>query len=132
MTPLNTTPSGCRSMPGTHMVELDLLRGGDRLTFAKPLPAADYYAFVTRSRQKSVDAYHWNLRDPLPKVPVPLLPPDPDVGLDLATVFAGAYERGRYSRRLRYDEPLRPPLSPDDATWAAQIARDQGRLPTRS
>jgi len=111
-----------------NLVELDLLRGGDRLTFAKPLPAADYYAFVTRARRRLVDVYHWHLRDPLPTIPVPLQAPDPDIGLEIAAVFAGAYERGRYSRRLRYGEPLRPPLSAKDAAWAAQIVGGRGSV----
>ena len=33
-----------------NLVEIDLLRGGQRLSFAKPLPSGDYYAFVTRAR----------------------------------------------------------------------------------
>jgi hypothetical protein len=110
-----------------NLVELDLLRGGDRLTFAKPLPAGDYYAFVTRDRQSFAQVYFWGLRDPLPTILVPLQSPDPDISLDLASVFAGAYQRGRYSRRLRYNESLRPPLSADDATWAAQVVGDEAR-----
>ncbi len=110
-----------------NLVEIDMLRGGDRLTFAKPLPAGDYYAFVTRGRQRFADVYPWRLRDPLPTVPVPLQSPDPDIGLDLAAVYAGAVQRGRYPRRLRYGEPLRPPLSADDAAWAAQVLGNAGK-----
>jgi hypothetical protein len=112
-----------------NIVELDLLRGGDRLTFAKPLPKGDYYVFVTRKRRMSVDVYTWKLRDPLPTIPVPLEPPDPDVSLELAVVFGGAYKRGRYFHRLRYDEPLRPPISTKDAAWAGKIARELERVP---
>jgi hypothetical protein len=104
-----------------NLVEIDLLRGGNRLIFAKPLPAGDYFAFVTRQpRRPFVDVYGWSLRDRLPVIPVPLLPQDGDVHLDLSSVFASAYERGQYARRLRYDRPLRPPLTTADQAWAAQ------------
>lgn len=105
-----------------NLVEIDLLRGGNRLTFAKPLPVGDYFAFVTRQQRRPlVDVYGWGLRDRLPAIPIPLMPQDGDVQLDLASVFASAYERGRYSRRLRYDRPLRPPLTAADQIWAAQL-----------
>jgi len=105
-----------------NLVEIDLLRAGQRLSFALPLPAGDYYAFVTRGRHRSADVYAWKLRDPLPMIPVPLKSPDPDVQLDLAAIFRGTFERGRYRRQLRYDRPLRPPISSEDEVWAAQIA----------
>jgi hypothetical protein len=110
-----------------NLVELALLRGGERLSFAKPLPAGDYYAFVTRGRRRYVDVYPWKLRDRLPTIPIPLQSPDPDISLDLAAVFSGAYERGRYPRRLRYGKPLQPPMSAKDAAWASQIVGDRER-----
>ena len=32
-----------------HLVELDLLRDGERVPMGKPLPPADYYAIISRS-----------------------------------------------------------------------------------
>ena len=61
----------------THLVELDLLRGGARLPTRRPLPQADYYAVVSRSqRRPKVAVYAWTVRDRLPTVPVPLKPGD--------------------------------------------------------
>lgn len=109
---------------GVNLVEIDLLRGGDRLSFAKPLPPGDYYAFVTREQRRPfVDVYTWALRDPLPSVPVPLLPQDGDAQLSLAQVFADAYRRGHYSTRLRYDRPLSPPMSPADQAWVNEVLK---------
>jgi hypothetical protein len=42
------------------------------------------------------------LRQPLPAIPIPLLPPDADVWVDLAAVFRTTYQRGRYARSLDY------------------------------
>lgn len=66
----------------------------------------------------------WALRSPLPAVPVPLLPPDPDVPLDLQSVFRAAYEPSLYHRRLPYDQPLLPALPPADEAWVRQRLRE--------
>ncbi|MGA2498164.1 MAG: DUF4058 family protein, partial [Tepidisphaeraceae bacterium] len=87
-----------------NLVEIDLLLGGRRLNMGPRLPEGHYYTFVSRAnRRQSVDVYAWDLPRPLPPVAIPLLPPDPDLMLDLASVFANTYERGRYRRALRYD-----------------------------
>jgi hypothetical protein len=106
-----------------HLVEIDLLLGGRRHQLRDPLPSGDVYAYVTREhRRPIVDVYAWSLRDVLPTIPVPLKTPDPDVGLDIAAVFATTYERGRYARSLRYDAPPPAPLDADTVTWARQRA----------
>jgi hypothetical protein len=111
-----------------NLVELDLLLGGERLHFGKPLPAADYYASVARDSQRPIaDIYAWHLRDMLPTIPVPLRSPDSDIGLNLAEVFAVAFERGRYLRQLRYAAGFEPSLREIDAGWADKLLRETGR-----
>jgi hypothetical protein len=105
-----------------NLVEIDLLLGGERLTFRKPLPRGDYYAVVARDEKRpNADVYAWTLRDPLPEIPVPLKSPDPDVHLALGKVFATAYERGRYARRLRYQSPPPVQLGDLNASWASEL-----------
>lgn len=102
-----------------NLVEIDLLIGGRRLAMEGELPPGDYYAFVARGeRMPECSVYAWSVRDPLPTIPVPLLPPDADVPLDLAPLFATAYQRGRYGRTLKYGVPLGLPLSADSLLWA--------------
>ena len=109
------------------LVELDLLRGGERLPMAGPLPPGDYFAFIGRSgKRPNCEVVGWSFRAPLPTINIPLLPPDPDLPLDLQAVFSAAYEPAFYDRRLRYDQPLTTPLSPVDETWVKQA------LPTKS
>ena len=61
------------------------------------------------------------LRDRLPTVPVPLLPPDPDVLLDLQRAVDACYDLVRYERLLDYTvPPPPPPLSKADATWLTE------------
>jgi hypothetical protein len=106
---------------GCNLVELDLLRGGQRLPMAGQWPAGDYFAFVGRvGRRRRCQVIGWPLRAPLPAIPIPLLAPDPELSLDLQTVFRGAYEPAFYDRRLPYDRPLQPPLAPEDEQWVRE------------
>ena len=106
-----------------HLVEIDLLLGGRRLELQANLPRGDYYAYVTRDQpDRIVDVYTWSLRDKLPTIPVPLKAPDPDIGLNIAEVFAITYERGRYARSLRYNAPPAGPLEGDLLAWTRERA----------
>ena len=108
-----------------HLVELDLLRSGERLPMAGPLPPGDYYVYVGRARRRPRgQIIAWPLRSPLPTISVPLLPEDPEVPLDLQAAFRAAYEPSLYDRRLPYDEPLYPPLPATEETWVRQRLED--------
>jgi hypothetical protein len=101
-----------------NLVELDLLRGGQRLPTVEPLQAGDFYAFVSRPRRRpEVDVYAWTLRDPLPTLPIPLDEADPDVLLDLQTAFTTTYDRAGYDYSLDYAEAVQPVLSMEDSQW---------------
>jgi hypothetical protein len=106
-----------------HLVEIDLLLSGRRLDLPADVPRGDYYAYVTRNQpRRVVDVYTWSLRDKLPTIPVPLKAPDPDIGLNIAEVFAITYDRGRYARSLRYSAPPPGPLEGDLLTWTRERA----------
>jgi hypothetical protein len=105
-----------------HLVELDLLRGGERLPTVEPLPAGDYFAFICRgNRRPRVEVYAWGLRGPLPTIPVPLVNPDPDATLDLQAIFTSVYDRAGYDYSLDYRAPLDPPLREADNAWASKL-----------
>jgi hypothetical protein len=106
-----------------HLIELDFLVGGQRLPMERPLPAGDYYALIARAeRRPDCEVFAWTVRDPLPTIPIPLLPPDPDLRIALGPLFASVYERARYSRSLRYRAALTLPLAPEDRAWAEEVA----------
>jgi hypothetical protein len=56
----------------------------------------------------------------MPTINLPLLPEDPELPLNLQAVFLAAYEPALYHRRLRYDQPLNPPLRPADEPWVRE------------
>jgi hypothetical protein len=101
-----------------HLVEIDLLRGGQRLPTVEPLQPGDYYAFVCRTeRLPKVDVHAWPLRHPLPPIPVPLAEVDPDVTLELQIALDTTYDRAGYDYSLHYDREMLPPLSEPDEAW---------------
>jgi hypothetical protein len=105
-----------------HLIELDLLREGERVPMGKPLPPADYYAIVSRSyRRPMAEVYAWTVRQKMPTIPVPLLWGEPDVPLDLQGVLTTVYDRAGYDYRLPYDRDPEPPLRAEDAAWAREI-----------
>ncbi len=105
-----------------HLVEIDLLLVGRRLPMAKPLPAGEGFALVTRAdRRPDCDVYAWAIRKALPSIPIPLKTPDADVHLDLAAASATAYQRGRYANLIDYAKPLSLPLTPEDRAWAEAL-----------
>ncbi len=104
----------------THLMEIDLLRGGKRIPFiGSELPSAPYYVFLSRfTRRPFSEVWPIALREPLPTVPVPLLPPDPDVPLQLQAAIEACFELVGYERLLDYNQPPPPPpLNVDDLTW---------------
>ena len=105
-----------------HLVELDMLRRGDRRQTGEPLPPGDFYALVSRAKSRpTVDVYPWALRHPLPTIPIPLAGSDPDVPLDLQAVFTSVYDRAGYDYSLDYSRPVEPPLSPEDVSWVHEV-----------
>jgi hypothetical protein len=106
-----------------NLVEIDLLLGGRRLEPSGRMPTGDYFAVVSRAdRPSERDVFGWPVRRPLPKIPVPLRAPSPDVVLDLSRAVATAYDRGGYGRRLRYEAKPPAALREEDAKWAHEIA----------
>lgn len=111
-----------------HLLEIDLLRSGERPPLERPVPSAPYYVILSRAdRRPTVEVWPIQLRDTLPMLPVPLLEPDPDVPLDLSAAVAAIYERGGYADLIDYRRPPPPPiLSEAETTWLDERLREQG------
>lgn len=106
----------------THLLEIDLLRCGLRLTFEDAPPPADYYIYLSRFTDRPyTDIWPIGLRDRLPTVPAPLLPPDEDAPLELQRAVDACFQLVGYERLLDYSAaPPPPPLSEADAAWLAE------------
>lgn len=119
------------------LIEIDLLRGGQRLLPYPELEAAvydlapDYLVLVNRSALREgywmdFSLYPIALCQPLPCILVPLAGDDPDVLLDLQLAFNQAYAGGPYTRMIDYSADPEPPLDKEDAAWAGQLLAAAG------
>ena len=107
-----------------NLVEIDLLRGGPRMPWGN-LPPCDYYAVVSRAETRpKADIWAVRLRDPLPRIPVPVRPGEQGAEIDLQAALNRAYDSAGYHYYVYTGVPV-PRLAPDDAAWAAQFVPDQ-------
>jgi hypothetical protein len=104
-----------------NFIEIDLLRGGQRMPMHDPWPKSPYVLLVAR-RERTPYCRVWSghYHKPLPVLPVPLTRPDPDVSLPLQPLIEAVYTRSHYERDIDYTRPLTPPLSPDESAWLEQ------------
>ena len=112
---------------GIHLVEIDLVRRGGRPWAPAGTPPCAYLALLTRARQAQTGAWTMNLSSPLPVLPVPLRPPDPDVPLDLQTALNTISDESDYDRTLDYRQPPpEPALSAEEAKWLDNLLHAAG------
>jgi hypothetical protein len=105
----------------THLVEIDLLRGG------KPFPIRSEnlgdYRILICDRRPTGELYAFGLRQPIPPVPIPLMLGEVEPILELQPLLDRVYEKGRYYLAIDYKKPPQPPLSEEDARWAEMLLK---------
>jgi hypothetical protein len=112
-----------------NLVEIDLLRAGNRLPMGRPEPAAaHYYIFLCRRNEfPATDRWAFTVREKLPVIPVPISSEQADAPLNLRAVLDRVYDDGRYAEELDYTIPPVPPLSVTDADWAVEYLKKPDR-----
>ena len=110
-----------------HFIEIDFLRAGERSPLERPVPAAPYYASLSRVGQRPfISVWPIPLSGRLPTIPVPLAADDPDAVLNLSEVVASVYERGGYDAQIDYRQPVPlPALSEEEVAWVAALLNTQ-------
>lgn len=107
-----------------HLLEIDLLRKGNRVPMQKPLPRAPYFIFLSRAeRRPMTEIWPIQLDARLPIVPVPLLGGDPDIALDLQLALNTVYDLLNYDLSVDYSHPPEVPLEGNAAIWASEILK---------
>jgi hypothetical protein len=106
-----------------NLVEIDLLRAGNRMPVGRPAPPpSDYLVFaVPLTDFPQSMAWAFTVRDELPVVPVHFAPDRPPVSLNLRAVLDRVYDESRFEVDADYTVPPVPALRPADAEWAAGL-----------
>lgn len=113
------------------LVEIDLLRRGDRITLVREDQIPDshlthYFVSIFRGWQPSSVGYvPISLRERLPVIKIPLRETDTDAPLDLQILIELCYRNGRYDDLDYTREPV-PPLEGASARWADELLREKG------
>lgn len=115
------------------LIEIDLLRRGERPwteeqyadQLSKLSPPPDYLIAVGRSWERGAPTryqiFNVGVREELPVIPIPLREGEPEIRLDVQSVFRFTYDGGPYARgAIDYSQPCDPPLPADDTKWAAE------------
>ena len=106
----------------TNLVEVDLLRAGEPMPVVGQTPRSDYRILISRGAQRPrAQLYAFNLRQPIPEFPLPLLPGDDEPPVELGRILHALYERARFDLRLDYAQPPVPPLADEDVVWAREL-----------
>ncbi|MBD2093272.1 DUF4058 family protein [Microcoleus sp. FACHB-1515] len=108
----------------THLVEIDLLRGG------QPLPIlggvkSDYRILVSRSdRRPLAQLYALSVQQEIPSFFIPIGIGEEEPLLNLQNIIGKVYERGRYHLAIDYTQPAHPSLAQEDADWADTLLKE--------
>ena len=113
---------------GVNWLEIDLLRGGERVTVPRSFETYAYRVLrdqqttgSTRRRQ----AWPFALSEVAPVIGVPLRAMDGEVPLDVQAALDATYEDAGYDLMVDYAaDPPAPPLSAEDAAWADAVLRE--------
>ena len=107
---------------GVHLLEIDLVRRGTRVWEYSRIPEKPYVVVLTRAGAGTIEVWPIRLSDPLPRLPVPLHPPDKDVVLDLPAALTAVYDEAFYHLSIDYQQPPPPPpLSAEEQQWMSQL-----------
>jgi hypothetical protein len=108
-------------LSAAHLIEIDLLRAGQRPPMVGRLPATRYFVFVSRAWKRPVcDVYPVALASRLPVIDVPLVGRNETVQLDLQAALDCVHDT-YLSRALSYAAPPDAPLDSTEAEWVAKV-----------
>lgn len=114
----------------THLLEIDLLRQGRRLPMRDPLPPAEYFILLSHAEHRPItDGWRLSLHDQLPAVPIPLLPGDAEVSLDLQQTFTATYDLLEYDLAIDYTRSPEPTLDGAASAIADNLLHAAGLRP---
>jgi Protein of unknown function (DUF4058) len=109
-----------------NILEIDLLRRGTR-PFVFKNSNTHYQMMLLRANTAKAAVWAINLKEKLPVLPVPLLPPDADAVLDLSEALDIIFERSFYHLSIDYvkDELAPPAFLEEDLAWIKGVVQSK-------
>ena len=116
-------------LASVDLVEIDLLRVGERMPAGEPLPPPSDYLVLSCRADRFPDVETWTrtVREPLPVLPVPIGPGRKPCPLDLRVCLDRLYDETRAAVDIDYAEPPEFPLRAADAEWAADLFKKHAK-----
>lgn len=108
----------------THLVEVDLLRGGQPMPMSVTAKPGSYRILVSRGdRRPTADLYAFGVREPIPEFAVPLRSGEEEPILHLKQLLEQVYVQARYGAAIDYERSPIPELQIEDRAWVSQLVR---------
>ncbi len=112
----------------THLVEIDLLRGGKNMPIITKIIPTDYRILICRgNRRPNAQLYGFNLPQVIPSFPIPLKEGEPEPLVDLQSLLLGIYQRARFDLAIDYTKEPVPSLKKEDRIWLDNLLKEQGK-----
>jgi hypothetical protein len=110
---------------GIHLVEVDLLRWGQRVVAT--LPAQPYHILVSRAdEQPQTRVWSFGFDTPTPTTPLPLIGPEEHAPLPLQEAYTTVYRARNFHVRLGYQVDPEPPLTEEERSFIQNVLLNRG------
>lgn len=112
----------------TNLVEIDLIRTGEKMPIVTRVYDTDYRILTVRSyRFPSAQLFAFSVKETIPNFSIPLQKGEEEIELNLQHLLLGIYERARFDLTLDYNIPPVPDLLTEDREWMDILLKEQGR-----
>lgn len=111
----------------THLVEIDLLRGGQPMAMSGHGHDAHYRILISRAERRPIaELVPFSVRHRIPDFTLPLQGREEGVTVPLNALLHDVYDRAGYDLRIDYRADPEPLLEGEYATWAAALLAAAG------
>lgn len=110
----------------THLVEIDLLRGGQKMPIVGKFAPTDYRILICRGDHRPhAQLYGFSIRQVIPLFFLPLKKGDEEPLINLHDLLKGVYQRARFDLAIDYTQEPIPPLNKKDQIWLHNLLKEQ-------
>jgi len=110
----------------THLIEIDLLRGGEPMPILGNQIKSDYRILVSRSEfRPKAELYPFGLQEQIPAFLLPLRQGDTEPLVDLQALIHGVYDRAGFDLAIDYSREAVPPLGEVYSAWVSELLKEQ-------